>query len=72
MERPTNLTPCELAAALQVWQMAITAKCNDPSIPEDFDELAQHYGKHLTTPENLEAVSHCFNWDKILPIIGVE
>jgi hypothetical protein len=52
--------------------MAITAKCNDPLIPEDFDELAQHYGKHLTTPENLEAVSHCFNWDKILPIIGVE
>lgn len=65
-----ELTACEFMAAFQAWQMALTAKC-DPKVEEDVNDLALHYGKHISTPENIEAVSHCFDWDKILPIIGL-
>lgn len=59
---------CELQAAMTAWHLAINHKLSHPSETEDFEELAQSYGRAISKPEHIEEASHFFNWTHILAI----
>lgn len=64
-----KLTPCEVAAAMTAWHMAIQAKLNSDLPEVSLEELAWQYGQHTTTPGDLEAVSHWYDWNSIMEFI---
>lgn len=64
-----KLTPCEVAAAMSAWHLAIQAKISSDIPDVSVEELAMQYGHHTSTPENIDAVSHFFDWTKIMEFI---
>lgn len=67
-----QLTPCEVAAAMTCWHMAIQAKLNSDIPDVSLEELAMQYGRYTSTPESIDAVSHFYDWDKIMEFINEE
>lgn len=62
------MNKCELVAAMTAWNLAIQHAL---SIQDGIDlhELAHSYGKAISTPENIDAASHMFNWNQLMNII---
>ena len=63
------MNKCETMAALQAWNMAINHALTHTINPDDIQQLAQHYGLHTSTPENIETASHLFNWVNLFQLI---
>lgn len=59
------MTKEELLHAFIAWRLAIEMKIRYPDPTESFEGLAKAYGRSITTKEDLELVSKCFNWDAI-------
>jgi hypothetical protein len=71
-ERKSKMDPCEFALAFQAWSMAIQAKLSHDLPGISVEDLAKQYGQHTTTPENLDKVSHCFDWNTVMEFIENE
>jgi hypothetical protein len=71
-ERKSKMNPCEFALAFQAWSMAIQAKLSHDLPNVSVEDLAKQYGQHTTTPENLDKVSHCFDWNTVMEFIENE
>ncbi len=63
------MTKKQFHAALTSWYLSISSKITNENSSESFEDLARQYGKIITTQENLEEVSECFNWEKIQELI---
>jgi hypothetical protein len=72
LERKSKMNPCEFALAFQAWSMAIQAKLSHDLPNVSVEDLAKQYGQHTTTPENLDKVSHCFDWNTVMEFIENE
>ena len=63
------MNKCELMAALQAWNMAILHAMTHNHTIDQVEWLAREYGAAISTPENVEAASHLFNWQELAKYI---
>ena len=55
--------------AFTAWVLAIEELAKTKSREQSYQDLARHYGKYITTHQDLETVSECFNWGLIDKLI---